>query len=261
MFFHAGYEMFNAVGRVRSTVVETTRFSVSLDVSHLPDVSQRLNFLFFLQFWRPTNIVSPSNIPPVSPRVRPAQQDRDENVNGRRGTLRPQIPINNPPREPQVPIIPSTSNFNNSSEYPIRLAAFEVPEIQLPYQPIRQIERLEALRKMEYLLQLKQEKINAQKSNKSKKNPLGMYLLDISNVTNEEPEVTWVKPRVGIQANGPEETLLYTLVQGRGELIMFGGIQKGDQNFDNMMYNLNPSLGTTKVSNNLHFISPPKDIV
>ena len=47
----------------------------------------------------------------------------------------------------------------------------------------------------------------------------------------------------------PEETILYSLVHGRGEIIMFGGIQT-DANTMQMGMNIPPQV----VSNNLHFI-------
>lgn len=107
---------------------------------------------------------------------------------------------------------------------------------------------------------MRQAKLDA-KRKRPKKNPLGMYLLDISQVVDDEPSVSWVKPRAGVQPDGPEETLLYTLVQGKGELIMFGGVRKGEKEFDTFIYNHILMTGTTKIPNYLHFISAPRDVV
>jgi hypothetical protein len=41
----------------------------------------------------------------------------------------------------------------------------------------------------------------------------------------DEHEVEWQQFRSNASLAAPEETILYTLVSGRSELIMFGGIQ------------------------------------
>lgn len=55
--------------------------------------------------------------------------------------------------------------------------------------------------------------------------PMLMHVLDISNVV-ETATVTWNPIRDAVPANVPDETIFYSLVEGRGELIMFGGIQR-----------------------------------
>jgi hypothetical protein len=54
---------------------------------------------------------------------------------------------------------------------------------------------------------------------------LAMYVLDISRAMLDEHEVEWQQFRSNASLAAPEETILYTLVSGRSELIMFGGIQ------------------------------------
>ena len=64
---------------------------------------------------------------------------------------------------------------------------------------------------------------------------LSTFVLDISEAISRNV-VTWlpvVKAGAAGLAVAPEETILYSLVRGRGELVMFGGIQaRGSTNFD-----------------------------
>ena len=58
---------------------------------------------------------------------------------------------------------------------------------------------------------------------------LAMYVLDISRAMSDDHEVEWMPFRSNASLAAPEETILYTLVSGRSELIMFGGIQVRDR--------------------------------
>ncbi|XP_028663772.1 F-box only protein 42 [Erpetoichthys calabaricus] len=58
--------------------------------------------------------------------------------------------------------------------------------------------------------------------------PMQMYVLDVSGV-KEHGQVTW-KVFGGSSVVGPPETSLHTVVQGRGELIIFGGLMDKKQN-------------------------------
>nr|CAI5823340.1 unnamed protein product [Callosobruchus analis] len=82
---------------------------------------------------------------------------------------------------------------------------------------------------------------------------LGMYLLDISKVLGEKPLVTWLPPNN--LKNGPEEAMLYTLVEGNSELIMFGGIKN-----DTGSLELSVDL-SSQISNTLHFITAPSYVI
>ncbi|XP_046398523.1 F-box only protein 42 [Ischnura elegans] len=60
---------------------------------------------------------------------------------------------------------------------------------------------------------------------------MALHVLDTSKALDEEdPHVMWLPVQRVNDMNdsncGPEETILYTLVPGKGELIMFGGIRK-----------------------------------
>ena len=55
-------------------------------------------------------------------------------------------------------------------------------------------------------------------------NPMYMHVLDISEAVSKRV-VTWLPLHTNCDDNAPEETIFYSLIEGRGELIMFGGIQ------------------------------------
>lgn len=61
-------------------------------------------------------------------------------------------------------------------------------------------------------------------SSSSVRNPMCIYVLDISSACTVG-KVHW-QPLQQVTSYGPEEIILYSLVLGRGEIIMFGGIQK-----------------------------------
>merc|ERR1712020_547428 len=54
---------------------------------------------------------------------------------------------------------------------------------------------------------------------------LTMHVLDISKAISDHV-VTWKDVRTNSSIDAPEETILYSLVKGKSELVMFGGIQK-----------------------------------
>lgn len=88
----------------------------------------------------------------------------------------------------------------------------------------------------------------------SPKNPMCLYVMDIETLV-EECRVTWIPPQFP-SSSDLEEIILYSLVLGRGELIMFGGIQK-----DVNSYAAEHEKVPQTVSNSLHFISAFKYII
>ncbi|KAK6632235.1 hypothetical protein RUM44_007266 [Polyplax serrata] len=77
---------------------------------------------------------------------------------------------------------------------------------------------------------------------------MNMYVLDISQVLTEKACVSWRPQRS--HANAPREKILHSLVLGKGELILFGGVQK------------NPSVSCFKyASNTTHIITAPRNVV
>lgn len=93
---------------------------------------------------------------------------------------------------------------------------------------------------------------------KRKKSVLGLYVLDISHVLDEKPYATWMPlNNNGVFTEGPEETLFYSLVAGKAELIMFGGLKKdGDVTISCNNDNMNRI-----VTNLVHFVTAPKYII
>jgi len=82
------------------------------------------------------------------------------------------------------------------------------------------------------------------------------FILDISHCKSDH-YVTWLPLATSSSLRAPQESILYSLVLGRTELIMFGGLQK------------DVSLGTVRgqqnnsetVSNCLYYLNPPQIII
>ncbi|XP_026756901.1 F-box only protein 42 [Galleria mellonella] len=91
---------------------------------------------------------------------------------------------------------------------------------------------------------------------KIKRNTLTMHVLDISSIIdgNSLNYVSWLCPRLGEMNGAPEELVMYSLVKGNGELIMFGGVHN---DISVLNYNEHQSM----YSNSLHFITPPRDVI
>lgn len=83
---------------------------------------------------------------------------------------------------------------------------------------------------------------------------MAMFVMDISNVLIDNT-VSWL-PLKAVPDGSPEDTILYSLVAGNGELIMFGGIQK-DATSITQQAQSSVNISNT-VSNSLHFITAPK---
>lgn len=128
----------------------------------------------------------------------------------------------------------------------------------------QRLKRYEEVLKRGYLVQQLdieklRKKVEAEKipTKKHKRNQLSIFVLDISNVNSEECSATWMQNDKNIiSKEAPEETILYSLVAGKGELIMFGGIQR-----DATSCMLNIASTTEQVSNTLHFIRAPKCVI
>ncbi|KAL1514120.1 hypothetical protein ABEB36_003433 [Hypothenemus hampei] len=148
--------------------------------------------------------------------------DRDENVNGRRGDLRQ---LRKDPAESSG-ILPGPSE--GSRTQPIdwsRRNAFMPP--LLPTINPAQAKRTLMDMSMNEFYPHSSTSVSIQANKREKKmHYLGLYVLDLANVLEKNPIATWLPPN-NLQ-NGPEETILYTLLEGNSELIMFGGILKED---------------------------------
>ena len=89
-----------------------------------------------------------------------------------------------------------------------------------------------------------------------------MYVLDISKAITAS-EVEWVAFKANNPIQAPEESILYSLVMGRGELIMFGGIQKDMNSIGGgqMAPGNREAAENDSVSNALYFLTPPCHVV
>merc|ERR1712226_1479935 len=88
---------------------------------------------------------------------------------------------------------------------------------------------------------------------------LTIHVLDISKAISDHV-VTWKDVRANASLNAPEETILYSLVKGKSELVMFGGIQKDVSLISRGGTNGGSSDGDT-VSNAVYFLNPPNNVV
>lgn len=123
------------------------------------------------------------------------------------------------------------------------LAAFNVSNKLLKSERKRE-QRLERLAIKESSTKKREERI--------KSHYLGIYVLDLSSALNAKPTVTWLPPRN--LDNGPEETVFYSLLTGKSELVMFGGIRKDSVTLDSVDI-------SNQISNSLHFISAPNYVI
>ncbi|KAJ8918194.1 hypothetical protein NQ315_014060 [Exocentrus adspersus] len=179
------------------------------------------------------------------------QPDKDDNVNGKRGILRNRkreaddedlINSSNLATRENVKIhgLPSSSGLNMAAFNDTDNRRFHISETMRE-------------KRLANLLRVEENSTKGTYKREKKTHYLGVYLLDISQVLNENPVATWLPPKH--LSNGPEETILYTLVEGKSELIMFGGIQK-DANSLSFSMNL-----SSQISNSLHFITAPNYVI
>ena len=77
-----------------------------------------------------------------------------------------------------------------------------------------------------------------------------VHVLDISQAV-ESGRVTWLPIRGTDLADSPDEATFYSLVQGRGELMMFGGIRGDARSLQRGSTTLQPQA----VSSDVNFLS------
>uniref|UniRef100_A0A915PJX4 F-box domain-containing protein n=1 Tax=Setaria digitata TaxID=48799 RepID=A0A915PJX4_9BILA len=75
-----------------------------------------------------------------------------------------------------------------------------------------------------------------------------VYILDTARVL-EDCTVTWRQQEIDL--NAPDDTMLYSLCAGRGELIMFGGMRSDAQGDSRHPF-------THTISNDIYILSPPR---
>ena len=89
---------------------------------------------------------------------------------------------------------------------------------------------------------------------------LAMYVLDIRKAISHA-EVEWVTFKANNPVAAPDESILYSLVEGRGELIMFGGIQKDMSAIRGARMGNRDNSENDSVSNALYFLTTPCHVV
>lgn len=176
------------------------------------------------------------------------QIDRDENVNGRRGSF-PRSALTSAQSSPQGST--AQKNLPVHDESTLGMAAFREEQPRSRHNANRQ-RQLELLRRMEERIQNRKTQT---KSIKKTENTLAIFVLDISKVLTEECVASWISLQQNDQS-GPDERILYSLVLGRGELIVFGGIRKEQTTIQGQT-----ETDDSEVYNDLHFINPPRYVI
>ncbi|XP_063972153.1 F-box only protein 42 [Diachasmimorpha longicaudata] len=194
-----------------------------------------------------TKEVNKSHLLPP-PRRRPVvehKDDKDENVNGRHGKL-----IG---RKMHLRSTSPNSSIYSGSQ-PLELKSFApvgVPDVEEKRRQANRARQLESLRRMQERIQ--NHRIQ-QRIVKRKTDRLGIFVLDIGQIF-EECAATWISHSQN-EYSGPEGRILYSLLLGQSELIVFGGIRKivntiqGEIDDDD-----------AEVFNDIHFIKPPRYVL
>jgi F-box protein 42 len=114
------------------------------------------------------------------------------------------------------------------------------------------------LNKYENLLKMKSQGQSKQNANTSTSNPMFLHVLDIGDAILEGV-VTWLPvsecPCEAMETS--EEVLFYSLVEGRGELLMFGGLRTDPQGITRS--SLYPN--TVTITNDLFIFLPERIII
>ncbi len=143
--------------------------------------------------------------------------------------------------------------FDEPLEERLGMAAFSVPDQQNQGQQNQK--RIEHLLRMEEKLFMRRPEPQPDSTpspKRIKRNCIGVYLADISQVLDTEPILDWIAYKnFGMIPGAPERLICSSLVCGNGELIMFGGLRKQSVINEAEM----------EVSNALHFLTFPRHII
>lgn len=85
------------------------------------------------------------------------------------------------------------------------------------------------------------------------RNPMLIHVLDISQVLTSQT-AAWLPVQDLPSQGAPEETIFHSLIEGRGELVLFGGVQRDPNSMQRI--NSPPSAQSHIVSNGLYMITP-----
>lgn len=179
--------------------------------------------------------------PPLNARIDLAKRppDVDENINGKRGSLKVLRTNKNSPDKSQL------RDLKINVRNPDHMAMAAFIKNTNDSDRVNNLERIHQRMLRDKKLLPKSQLLN-QNLTRS-----GLYVLDISHALDDKPYVTWLPPR-NLQ-KGPETKILFTLCLGKSEIIMFGGVK--DLNEGKNFYS------TVNISNDLHFISAQKYVI
>ena len=134
----------------------------------------------------------------------------------------------------------------------INMSAFRVDKP--PVNRCRE-KQLDAIKRLEIRLKNIKRLEQIKKTSRPAAPKMAMFVLDISKILSLDRKVSWL-PIKSVAFGSPESTILYSLVKGNGELIMFGGIKKDVGAVTNQS-GQSVDMSDT-VSNALHFITAPR---
>lgn len=174
--------------------------------------------------------------------------DRDENINGRHGAFS-RSHSQNAHATSHTASISKTIPFY--SDNTLSMAAFRDQPLRNNSNTDRQ-RQLESLRRMEE--KIRNKKAQPLKVFKKAESTLSIFVLDITNVLSDDCNASWI-PLKQDDHSGPDERILYSLVVGKGELIVFGGIRKEHSTLGHT------DVDDSVVYNDLHFINPPRYVI
>ncbi|XP_015180748.1 PREDICTED: F-box only protein 42 [Polistes dominula] len=177
--------------------------------------------------------------------------DTDENVNGRHGSFSRSSSQSRTTNSPS-----RRSNFSRIVPFccdsAVSMAAFRDKSINTNFNLNRQ-RQLESLKKMED--KIRNRKLQTKVPKRTTETALSIFLLDISKVLSDECSATWT-PLKAFDHTEPDERILYSLVMGKRELIVFGGIRKEHATFQPQ-----GDIDNLEVYNDLHFIHPRNYVI
>lgn len=186
---------------------------------------------------------APLRINPAIPHFRRKQDikiDKDENVNGKHGRF-------NDKSGPSKNISGhhSRSTIDNTIDQKWKNGLNEHHKNKMTNRQ----RQLESLRRMEERIQIKN---TIQKLKKRRQDKFSIFCLNINSIFDDKCTANWIKYPEDSYIS-PEVRILYSLVLGKGELIVFGGIRK-----ELMSVQEQTDDNDSEVYNEVLFIKPPK---
>ncbi|EDW60221.1 F-box only protein 42 [Drosophila virilis] len=197
----------------------------------------------------------PAAAPAAVPGGAPAATDGDADAAQR---LQRNLALRCRDNEPLLP-----KRFDEHYEDPFRMAAFNVPGRSRSAsrdhsERIRRMEeKMNAIRnsRRSAPAHVEPQTLRAPSPKRVRCNVQSLFVCDISSLlqrdANSEPGLDWVEYKnFGVLSGAPDRLILSSLIAGNGELILFGGVHK--ETLTDI---------THHVSNSIHFLSVPRDII